>query len=1017
MFYKLVLQKDVAIEDFIECFQTTSQTGVVKLCQQFRKYIHFDLVKPSAWFVGRNDELKVLESEMALNVENHNIVTVISQMSSVIGIGGIGKTELLREFLSHPNFKQVNIAWLNADNEASIGDSFRRLAPKVEVNLSSEGRERDIHDIVQDIFRRFEKARTIFVYDNCDNPEILHDHRYLPKVSTLPNPPKIFITSRNNRWQNVKTILLDKLKPEDAMELVKSQLNQHDLHNSYTENSCQALIEMLELFPLAIQQSVAYIMQQNLKMPPQLYTIDMYIEDFREKSKTLLDSDAFQNTSCDYTKTTYTTWRVTLDKLVTGRVIFPEDVEIINLFGYLDPDSIQLSILDSCVSTKRLEAVMSTFEAYSVLSCDPASDRYRIHRLFQEVIRQELISNSKEEQIIQKVLELVNKNEKSRATLHATAVWRHACKYESIIGKFYSKSIYTVKRLSPLHLMSVDGNKDAVRRIVEFKGFTSAMCNSQDEFGRTAVYIAAALGHCVVLDTLLSFGACVSTRCNICFTSLEQLNINTLEPSGWTALHAAVYFDRLEAIKLLLSHDETLVNAQDTREHTPPIIAVCLGRREALRIMKPNDPLLEVCALIASVSKNESLYEELEEKVLKLENKERVLNTFLLNHSRLEWMDYNVARIAAHVGAPVRVVKLLETNGVNLLNDFQLLMLSGCRNNVEFANHILTQLGNPDLQVKDGRWTLLHNAAKYGALDMLKLLIENFTVNIDVKTKEGDTPLHQAAFHGHLPIVKYLVEVGANVNSVSNLGCIPLTCAAATYRLDIVKYLLKTEDCRLAPCEIPEGENTLLGMLRVGLPHLLVAHCEIELLDYVLADRNIWEEMMGFNFVNRNTNELNATLLHAAAFFDNTKATEYIIAKIHPSRFNESLDFLQILKALYRAAENNAFEIPHKNLIKWSISAAYWFPKETFSVTPAQFAYIWGSESFDLLKQKCNFVKPSILLRVISWAVPQLKDMVRFVREYLNVHKSPEIEAGKDVTKLTMMFGVADTEHFENFEV
>ena len=37
----------------------------------------------------------------------------------------------------------------------------------------------------------------------------------------------------------------------------------------------------------------------------------------------------------------------------------------------------------------------------------------------------------------------------------------------------------------------------------------------------------------------------------------------------------------------------------------------------------------------------------------------------------------------------------------------------------------------------------------------------------------GDTPLHIAASHGHLEVVKILLEAGANVNAKNNSGMKP----------------------------------------------------------------------------------------------------------------------------------------------------------------------------------------------------------------------------------------------------
>ena len=91
----------------------------------------------------------------------------------------------------------------------------------------------------------------------------------------------------------------------------------------------------------------------------------------------------------------------------------------------------------------------------------------------------------------------------------------------------------------------------------------------------------------------------------------------------------------------------------------------------------------------------------------------------------------------------------------------------------------------PTLKNKPGLWgtTLLYSAAKNGHLDLVEYLIEiakcsvnaqneqhlgkilsstKKTLNYDCKAKAASTALHGACFNGHLKIVQYLVEHGAN---------------------------------------------------------------------------------------------------------------------------------------------------------------------------------------------------------------------------------------------------------------
>src|SRR5205807_2258346 len=86
----------------------------------------FDVKKPVDLFTGRKQELNDLHSKIQRSSEK---VTVISQMTSVSGLGGIGKTELARQYIhEHSQDYNNNIIWVNAEGEATLIESFRRLA-------------------------------------------------------------------------------------------------------------------------------------------------------------------------------------------------------------------------------------------------------------------------------------------------------------------------------------------------------------------------------------------------------------------------------------------------------------------------------------------------------------------------------------------------------------------------------------------------------------------------------------------------------------------------------------------------------------------------------------------------------------------------------------------------------------------------------------------------------------------------------------------------------------------------
>nr|CAH8828863.1 unnamed protein product [Trichobilharzia regenti] len=87
-----------------------------------------------------------------------------------------------------------------------------------------------------------------------------------------------------------------------------------------------------------------------------------------------------------------------------------------------------------------------------------------------------------------------------------------------------------------------------------------------------------------------------------------------------------------------------------------------------------------------------------------------------------------------------------------------------------------------------------HTAAYSGDLVQLRALIESGTVKIDERDEQGATPLHKAAGQGHIKIVQWLRENGADPRLRNSIGESPADVARRYGQLGTLKLLVSKSE-------------------------------------------------------------------------------------------------------------------------------------------------------------------------------------------------------------------------------
>ena len=282
--------------------------------------------EPVESFTGRTKEL----DELHELVQRKNELTVISQITSISGLGGIGKSELARKYAHEYSQKyDGNVIWINAESYGILVESFHRLTQdELEISTKNiDGKEKDIQFIVKDVYKFFAKKKSLFIFDNAEKYRTQQKgdegvDKFLPSFSlpTNANKPYFIITSRNQKWGNIKVLQLDTFTEKESIEFIKKTLN---IEDNFQNEDIKELAEKLQHFPLALQQAVAYIRERNRELKnTKVFKISDYLKKYEEKSKELLDYEFPEDSNDSYTKTTFVTWDITVDVIKEKTTFF-----------------------------------------------------------------------------------------------------------------------------------------------------------------------------------------------------------------------------------------------------------------------------------------------------------------------------------------------------------------------------------------------------------------------------------------------------------------------------------------------------------------------------------------------------------------------------------------------------------------------------------------------------------------------------------------------------------------------
>ncbi|XP_067623254.1 uncharacterized protein [Eurosta solidaginis] len=383
--------------------------------------------------------------------------------------------------------------------------------------------------------------------------------------------------------------------------------------------------------------------------------------------------------------------------------------------------------------------------------------------------------------------------DKNNATpLHYAAESGHTAVAELLIKNLVEINDKANNNLTPLHVAALKGHKDIIELLIRNK----AEVRAQDITGSTPLHAAAMNGSKDVIDLLIKNKAEVDPRTNdgttplhlaalnghgdaVVFLIKNKAKVNARTYYGSTPLHAAVLGDHKDVVNLLIKN-KAKVNAEGIAGSTPLHVAVEAGHKEIVEILVANGANVNV----------------------KSNNLTPLLSAIKCNHKEIvEVLIANGANVTVEGGQPLflavlagykDIVEILLRNKANVNTkgpeNTTLLHFAAKRGHKEIVNALITNGANVDAMTINGA-TPLYLAAQGGHAEIAETLIAN-RANVNIVNVEG-APLHIAAGRGHDNVVQVLLSNGAKINVKDNKSRTSLELAVAHGHLQVVKMLLQ----------------------------------------------------------------------------------------------------------------------------------------------------------------------------------------------------------------------------------
>ncbi|HEY6324969.1 MAG TPA: toll/interleukin-1 receptor domain-containing protein [Candidatus Cybelea sp.] len=349
------LLRDIVLDAVREDRDRTAASG--SFWRAPRTIVDSEAVRPVPGFSGREEELAMLASSLP-----RDSATVVVQ-----GLGGVGKSSVVREFAWH-NREQFSVVWwLNSQSEAGIAEGLLRLGSLFVRGLDQHAdRRAAAQQVASSMLGGFSKP-VLLVFDNLEEERLLHAWR-------PPSGSCVLATSRNAAWgADITVVPLETWRFDTAVGYLQRESGRIDV----TEADAREIVEALGALPLALAHAAASLRGMRMVTPRKyLERIGLHLKNAPR--------------GVEYPQSVFATFTTAIAQAESEA---PGAAAVLSFAASFAPDAIPdelfrqpaecycAQLRDTIADDLRSDEALGALDRLSLLSFSEASRSYGIHRL------------------------------------------------------------------------------------------------------------------------------------------------------------------------------------------------------------------------------------------------------------------------------------------------------------------------------------------------------------------------------------------------------------------------------------------------------------------------------------------------------------------------------------------------------------------------------------------------------------------------------------------------------------